>query len=51
MFNANLGAANDKVNCYVMHKYFIIDANLLAKEFEMDASPLKLTTGSFPNYR
>ena len=42
MFYENLGLINDKVSCYVMHKHMIIDAELLAKEFKMDASPLKL---------
>ena len=42
MFYANLGAADDKVSHYIMHKHLVIDAELLAKEFEMDASPLKL---------
>ena len=50
MFYANLGATNDKVSCHIMHKHNIIDANILAKEFEMDASPAKLTYGSFSDY-
>ena len=39
MFYANLGAADDKVSCYIMHKHLIIDAKLLAKEFKIHASP------------
>ena len=50
MFYANLGTANDKVNYFVMHKHINIDTNILVKEFEIDASPPKLTTESFPNY-
>ena len=42
MFYANLGLFNDKVSCYVMYKHLIIDAKLIAKEFEIDASPPKL---------
>ena len=34
-----------------MHKHLIIDAELLAKEFEIDPSPPMLVIGSFPNYR
>ena len=48
---ANLGPTNDKVIYYAMHKHLIIDIELLAKEFEMDASLLKLIIGLFPNYR
>ena len=51
MFYINLGSANDKVNCYVMHKHMINDTELLAKKFEMDASPPKLKVESFPNNR
>ena len=51
MFYANLGLVDDKVSYYVMHKHIILDSEMLVKEFEMDASPLKLTAGSFPDYR
>ena len=42
MFYVDLRLADDEVSCYVMHKHMIIDAKLLAKEFEMDASPPKI---------
>ena len=51
MIYANLGLIDDKVSCYVMHKYLIIDVELLAKEFEMDASPPQLIIRSLPNYK
>ena len=51
MFYANLRLTNDKVSYYVMHKHMIIDAELLAKKFQMDASSLKFQARSFPNYR
>ena len=51
MFYANLGLANDKVSCYAMHKHLIINAELLAKELEMDASPSEVQAGSFLDYR
>ena len=51
MFYANLGAIDDKVSCYIMHKHLIIDVDLLAKEFTMGASLLKLQVGSFLNYK
>ena len=51
MFYVNLGLANDKVSCYVMHKHMIIDVKLLAKEFQMDAFLPKLQSGSFPDYK
>ena len=51
MFYANLGAVNDKLSYYVIYKHLVIDSNVLAKEFEMDASPPKLTTTDFPKYR
>ena len=35
MFYANLGADDDKVSCYIMHKHLAIDVELLEKEFEM----------------
>ena len=41
MFYANLWLIDDKVSYYVMHKPLIIDAELLAKEFKMDASSPK----------
>ena len=50
MFYANLGSIDDKVSCYVMHKHIIIDSDILAKEFEIDASPPKFIVGSFLNY-
>ena len=49
MFYTNLGAVDDKVSCYVMYKHLIIDSDVLAKVFKMDASPPKLTLGSFPS--
>ena len=51
MFYVHLELSNDKVSYYVMHKHLIIDAELLAKEFEMDVSPLKLQVWSFLDYR
>ena len=51
MFYTNLGSINDKVSCYVIHKHLIIDVELLAKEFEMDASLPELQVRSFPNYK
>ena len=50
MFYANSGAIDDKLSCYVMHKHLIIDFNTLALEFEMDASPSKVSTSDFPDY-
>ena len=50
MFYANLGAIDDKLSCYVMHKHLVIDFDTLAREFEMDASPPKLFVEDFPNY-
>ena len=49
MFYANLSSVDDKVSCYVMHKHIIIDFEMLAKGFKMEASPLKLTVGSSPD--
>ena len=51
MFYANLGSTNDKVSYYIMHKHIIIDCKMLAKEFEIDVCPPKLTTGSFLDYK
>ena len=51
MFYANLGLANDKVSCYIMYKHLITDVESLTKEFEMEASFLKLIATSFPNYK
>ena len=34
-----------------MHKRLVIDFETLAKEFEMDASPLTIQAGSFPSYK
>ena len=47
MFYANLGAIDHKVSYYVMHKHIIIDVDTLAKEFEMDTSPVKLMLDPF----
>ena len=49
--DTNLGATNDKLSCYVMHKHLIIDFDTLAREFEMDASPPKVIVGDFPEYK
>ena len=51
MFYANLGLVDDKVNCYNIHKHLIINAELLAKECKIDASPLKLQAESFLDYK
>ena len=48
MYHANLGVADDKLSCYVMHKHLVIDFDVIAKEFKMDASPPKLMVGDFP---
>ena len=50
MFYANLGATNDKLSCYIMHKHLIINYDVLTEEFEMDASPFKLAVGDFLDY-
>ena len=50
MFYANLEAVDDKVSCYVMHKYIVIDSNVLGREFEMHPSPPKLQAKDFPYY-
>ena len=42
MFYANLGSGYDKVSYYMMYKDIVIDFESLAKEFEIDESPLKL---------
>ena len=42
MFNANLAIADDKLSCYVIHKYLAIDYKVLAKEFDMDPNPTKI---------
>ena len=34
-----------------MHRHIIINFDMLAKEFKIDASPPKLIAGSFTNYR
>ena len=47
MFYTNLGSTNDKVNFYVVHKHMIIDYEMLAKEFEIDALPPKLMLDAF----
>ena len=51
MFYASLRLADNKVSCYIMYKHLIIDVKLLAKDFEMVASPLKLQARSFPDYK
>ena len=51
MFYANLGLLDNKISWHVMCKHLIIDAKSLATEFEMNASPSKLTTRSFLDYR
>ena len=51
MFYANLGLADDKFICYVMHKHIILDSKMLVKEFGMDASRPKLTARSFLGYK
>ena len=51
MSYANLRSNDDKASCYVMHRHMVIDVELLAKEFKMDTSPLKLQVGSFLNYK
>ena len=50
MFYVNLVATNDKLSCYVMHKYIMIDVKPITIEFNMDVSLTKLYTRSFTNY-
>ena len=51
MFYANLGAIDDKLSCYVMHKFLVIDSHVLVKEFKMNPSLPKLMAGDFPQYK
>ena len=50
MFYANLTIVDDKLSCYVMHKYIVIDFECFANEFRMDTSLSKLSVGSFVYY-
>ena len=50
MFKANFVITNDKLSYYIMHKHLIIDSEVFAKEFDMDANLPKLIASSFLDY-
>ena len=50
MFSTHLATKDDKLSCYVIHKHLVTGSKVLAKEFDIDVTPPKLTIGSFPNY-
>ena len=50
MLYTNLGFANDKTSCCVMHKHIIINCETFANEFDIDPSLQNLSARFFPNY-
>ena len=50
MLYTNLGFANDKISCYVMHKHIIINCETFANEFDINPFPPKLIVGPFPEF-